>query len=278
MTSLSDSQKEKLKLFRQNVSDVLREEHDDEYLLRWLRARSFDLAQSENMLREHLKWRAIVKADEILTNWTPPPVLLAHYPGGHHGYDRIGRPIWIEPSGRADVKGIMASAKKSDLMKFKIWHCELIQKAIREQSIKHSRTLGLITIFDLEGFSRRHLWKPVLDFYTELFAMFEANYPETLHVTYIINAPSFFPLVYSLIKQFLSADTRRKINVLGGNWKHEFLKNIDADQLPVHWGGTATDPDGNPFCQSKVCSELLIPKYSAFPSVDGFVGHEISGA
>lgn len=46
-----------------------------------------------------------MKADEILTNWTPPPVLLAHYPGGHFGYDKMGRPIWIEPIGRVDVKG-----------------------------------------------------------------------------------------------------------------------------------------------------------------------------
>jgi len=40
--------------------------------------------------------------------------------------------------------GIMASAKKSDLMKFKIWHCELIQKAIREQSIKAGPTVTLL--------------------------------------------------------------------------------------------------------------------------------------
>ena len=36
------------------------------------------------------------------------------------------------------------------------------------------------------------------------------------------------------------------------NWKHTLLEVIDADQLPVHWGGTATDPDGDPCCRSKV--------------------------
>jgi len=30
------------------------------------------------------------------------------------------------------------------------------------------------------------------------------------------------------------------------------LEEIDADQLPVHWGGTATDADGDPCCKSQV--------------------------
>lgn len=30
------------------------------------------------------------------------------------------------------------------------------------------------------------------------------------------------------------------------------LEIIDADQLPVHWGGTATDADGDPYCRSQV--------------------------
>ena len=36
------------------------------------------------------------------------------------------------------------------------------------------------------------------------------------------------------------------------NWKKEILNHIDADQLPVHWGGTRTDPDGDVKCKSKV--------------------------
>ena len=40
--------------------------------------------------------------------------------------------------------------------------------------------------------------------------------------------------------------------ILAGNWKEKLLEYIDADQLPVHWGGTATDPDGDPYCRSKV--------------------------
>ncbi len=37
-----------------------------------------------------------------------------------------------------------------------------------------------------------------------------------------------------------------------GTWKDAVLEKIDADQLPVHWGGTQTDPDGDIYCRSKV--------------------------
>ena len=32
------------------------------------------------------------------------------------------------------------------------------------------------------------------------------------------------------------------------NWKEKLLEDIDADQLPVNWGGTARGWDGNPYC------------------------------
>lgn len=36
------------------------------------------------------------------------------------------------------------------------------------------------------------------------------------------------------------------------NWKEVLQKYIDPDQIPVEYGGTLTDPDGDPKCSSKV--------------------------
>lgn len=35
-------------------------------------------------------------------------------------------------------------------------------------------------------------------------------------------------------------------------WKNAILQVIPTDQLPVHFGGTLADPDGNPKLTSKV--------------------------
>lgn len=40
-------------------------------------------------------------------------------------------------------------------------------------------------------------------------------------------------------------------NISGSGWKEALLAHIDADQLPVYYGGTAT-VDGDPKCSEKV--------------------------
>ncbi len=55
---------------------------------------------------------------------------------------------------------------------------------------------------------------------------------------------------------------------IAGNYKNTLLEKIDADQLPVHWGGTQTDPDGNEYCRSKVSGNSIavcIPIPSSVP-------------
>ncbi len=59
-----------------------------------------------------------------------------------------------------------------------------------------------------------------------------------------------------MVKPFLHPVTLEKISIFGfdkSEWTAALLKEIDADQLPVHYGGTMTDSDGDPKCSGKVC-------------------------
>uniref|UniRef100_A0A8C9JQ00 SEC14 like lipid binding 2 n=1 Tax=Panthera tigris altaica TaxID=74533 RepID=A0A8C9JQ00_PANTA len=115
-------------------------------------------------------------------------------------------------------------------------------------------------IYDCEGLGLKHLWKPAVEAYGEFLCMFEENYPETLKRLFVVKAPKLFPVAYNLIKPFLSEDTRKKIMVLGANWKEVLLKYISPDQLPMEYGGTMTDSDGDPKCKSKINYGGDIPK------------------
>ncbi|XP_006869310.1 PREDICTED: putative SEC14-like protein 6 isoform X3 [Chrysochloris asiatica] len=176
---LSPSQEKTLAQFRENIQDVLPvlPNPDDHYLLHWLRARSFNLQESEAMLRKLGK-----KVDQILV------------------------------------------------------------------------------IFDIEGLGLRHLWKPGVEFVQEFLIRLEANYPEMLKNVIIVKAPKLFPVAFNLIKSYISEDTRRKLVILGANWKQELLQYISPDQLPVVFGGTMTDPDGNPKCLTKINYGGEVPK------------------
>lgn len=260
-SELTSQQKTLLQQFKLSLKDELKTEHDDDFVLRWLRAREWDLKKSEKMLRDSIDWRKRYETDRILS-WNVPEVLKKYAPGGYYGVDKNGIPIWYELLGRADPRGLLFSASKKDVVKYRIKLTEMLYREMFPELIKkYGKKIGTTNfIVDLDGISMKHVWKPAVDLYTELLAIVEANYPETLQTAYVINAPSFFPLLYSLVKPFLSPTTRTKIRILGSNWKSVLLNEINPDQIPVHWGGTAKDNDGNIYCQSCICLGGTVPE------------------
>lgn len=248
---LSPKQDEALVQFRERIQDILSQlpAQSDHFLLRWLRARNFNVQKAEAMLRKHLEFRKQMKADTITTEWQPPEVIEKYLSGGMCGYDREGSPIWYDVIGPMDPKGLFLSASKQDFIKSKIRDCEMLQKECDLQSERLGRNVEAITmVYDCEGLGLKHLWKPAIDTYGEILSMFEANYPEGLKRLFVIKAPKLFPVAYNLVKHFLSEITRNKIVILGGNWQEVLLKYIDAEELPAVYGGKLTDPDGDPTC------------------------------
>ncbi|KAI9537146.1 hypothetical protein NQZ68_028276 [Dissostichus eleginoides] len=259
---LSPKQAEALEQFRERIQDILPQlpAQHDHFLLRWLRARNFNIQKSEAMLRKHLEFRKQMKVDAIITDWRPPEVIEKYLSGGMCGHDREGSPVWYDVIGPVDPKGLFLSASKQDFIKSKIRDCEVLQQECDVQSQKLGRNVESITmIYDVEGLGLKHLWKPAIETYTDILQMFEANYPEGLKRLFVIKAPKLFPVAYNLVKHFLSENTRQKINILGANWQEVLMKYIDAEELPVIYGGKLTDPDGDPRCRTMIHHVSPVP-------------------
>ena len=65
------------------------------------------------------------------------------------------------------------------------------------------------------------------------------------------------------MKGILHQATVDKIKIYGCDreeWIKAILEEIDADQLPVYYGGTKMDPDGNPKYLTKVgyCKQNIV--------------------
>ncbi|NWR41752.1 S14L2 protein, partial [Regulus satrapa] len=241
--------------FREKLQDVLPTlpSQDDSYLLKWLRARSFDLPKAEAMLRKVRERGTLLLGGPRCAGTYIPGVIRKYMSGGMCGYDREGSPVWYEIIGPLDAKGLLFSASKQDLIKNKFRDCELLRHACDQQSEKLGKKIEMVTmVYDCEGLGLKHLWKPAVETYGEILSMFEENYPESLKRLFIVKAPKLFPVAYNLVKHFLSEDTRKKVVVLGANWKEVLQKYIDPAQIPVEYGGTLTDPDGDPKCSSKI--------------------------
>ncbi|XP_070255638.1 SEC14-like protein 4 isoform X5 [Myotis yumanensis] len=259
---LSPQQQEALARFQDNLQDLLptMPKADDHFLLRWLRAQKFDLKKSEDMLRKHLEFRKQQDLDNILT-WQPSEVIQRYDSGGLCGYDYEGCPVWFDIIGNLDPKGLLLSASKQELIRKRIKVCERLLRECELQSQKLGRKIEtVLMVFDMEGLGLQHLWKPAVEVYQQFFAIMEANYPETLKNLLVVRAPKLFPVAFNLVTSFMSEETRRKIVILGGNWKQELPKFISPDQLPVEFGGTLTDPDGNPKCLTKINYGGEVPK------------------
>ncbi|KAL1789652.1 SEC14 4 [Sigmodon hispidus] len=259
---LSPQQQEALARFRETLKDVLSTlpKADDYFLLRWLRARNFDLKKSEDMFRKHVEFRKQQDLDHILT-WEPPEVIQLYDSGGLCGYDYEGCPVWFDIIGTMDPKGLLMSVSKQDLIRKRIKVCELLQHECELQSQKLGRKIErMVMVFDVEGLGLRHLWKPAVEVYQQFFAILEANYPETVKNLVVIRAPKLFPVAFNLVKSFIGEATQKKIVILGDNWKQELLKFMSPDQLPMEFGGTMTDPDGNPKCLTKINYGGDVPK------------------
>ncbi|XP_040106996.1 putative SEC14-like protein 6 isoform X2 [Oryx dammah] len=259
---LSPSQERALAQFRENVQDILAvlPSTDDYFLLRWLRARSFDLKKSEDMLRKHVKFRKQQDLDNILA-WQPSEVVRLYEASGFCGHDREGSPVWYHIIRGLDLKGLLLSVSKQEMLRFNFWSLELLLRDCEQQSQELGKKVEKIsTVFDFEGLSLRHLWKPGVELVQEFFLALEANYPEILKNLIVVKAPKLFPVAFNLIKPYITEETRKKVVILGGNWKQELLKLISPDQLPMEFGGTMTDPDGNPKCLTKINYGGYVPQ------------------
>lgn len=110
-------------------------------------------------------------------------------------------------------------------------------------------------VVDFENFSIRNVYSwQVVKAITDVFQVMEDHFPECLEKCVAINAPSFFPILWRLIRPFLTQRTADKVEVYGkaDGWREVLLSIVDAASLPAHWGGSMVGPGNDPRCRHKV--------------------------
>ncbi|RZC38237.1 SEC14-like protein 3, partial [Asbolus verrucosus] len=246
--------------FRRTVSDIIQPHHDDIFLLRWLRARSWDAEAAEKMLRQSMKWRQQWEVDGALKSWQPPEVIDLYYPSGTTGRDQEGLPVIVVPFAGFDVVGFLHSVSKQDIIKTTIQILEKNMGMAAEKDLHQ-----VVVVMDMDGFNiKQYAWRPATELVISLIQMYEANYPEILKACYIINAPRVFAIAFNVIKKFMNEYTIGKIQIFKNDpkkWKKVLLDNIGPDSLPQYFGGNLIDPDGNPRYTTEVKQGGKIPKH-----------------
>ena len=242
-TQFDALQKWKSTLLSENVLPNF-DDYDDLFLLRFLRARKFDLEKTMEMFKKFLKWRIDMKVEEINQSYELENLIQIKklYPHGYHRTDKIGRPIYIELYDKTDVNELFKITTDDKMIKYYIKQyerqikyifpaCSAVVKRPVEQSC---------TILDANGIGITSLFGPIKGFIKLASDIGQDYYPEMLGKMTIVNVGFLFRAVWSLVKGFIDPKTQSKINLLKSTYKDDLLKLVDEENLPSFFGGKCT--------------------------------------
>ncbi|KAG7147696.1 Sec14 cytosolic factor like protein [Verticillium longisporum] len=230
-------------------------------LLRFLRARKFDVNASKAMFVEFDKWRKEVHLDALVPTWEykEREQMLKFYPQYYHKTDVDGRPVYIEQLGKinlTEMRTITTDERMLDNLAVEYEKCadprfpacSVVQGTLVETCC---------TIMDLKGVSIGNA-SQVYGYVKQASVISQNYYPERLGKLYIINAPWTFSVVWSVVKGWLDPVTVNKIDILGGGYAKELLKQIPAENLPVEFGGKCKCAEG---CQNSNAGPWQEPQW-----------------
>ncbi|XP_028311763.1 SEC14-like protein 1 isoform X1 [Gouania willdenowi] len=190
----------------------------DQHVLRFLRARDFNLDKAKEFLCQSLTWRKQHQVDFLLDTWERPQLLQDYYTGGWHHHDKDGRPLYILRLGQMDTKGLVRALGEEVLLRQVLSINEEGLRQCQENTRVFGRPISCWTcLVDLEGLNMRHLWRPGIKALLRIIEVVEANYPETLGRLLIVRAPRVFPVLWTLVSPLIDENTRRKFLVYAGN-------------------------------------------------------------
>ncbi|XP_042040865.1 phosphatidylinositol/phosphatidylcholine transfer protein SFH9-like isoform X2 [Salvia splendens] len=236
--------------FRQALVErgMLLARYDDYHtMLRFLKARKFDLDKTVQMWEEMLNWRKENAVDTIIQDFIYEEFdeVKLYYPHGYHGVDKGGRPVYIERLGKVEPSKLMNITTVDRFLKY---HVQGFEKAFAQKfaacSIAAKRHIdSTTTILDVHGLNWMSFGKIARDLVMRMQRIDSSNYPETLHQMFIVNAGGGFKCVWNSAKCFIDQRTIAKIHVLGTKFQDRLLEVIDASQLPDFLGGSCSCPN-----------------------------------
>ncbi|KAJ9218032.1 hypothetical protein DTO166G4_423 [Paecilomyces variotii] len=234
--------------------------HDDATLLRFLRARKFDINAAFQQFKDTEEWRKDNKIEALYENIDVESYDEARrmYPQWTGRRDRRGIPVYVFAIRHLDSKAMAAYTSKvshsttaethksstvparllrlfalyENLLRFVMPLCSQLPRPNPETPIVTSTN-----IVDVSGVGLRQFWN-LKGHMQDASVLATAHYPETLDRIFLIGAPSFFPTVWGWIKRWFDPVTTSKIFILSADEVKPTLTSfMPLSSIPKKYGG-----------------------------------------
>ncbi|OTA89326.1 hypothetical protein M434DRAFT_34411 [Hypoxylon sp. CO27-5] len=230
---------------RATIWSMVKHDHPDALLLRFLRARKWDLQRALVMLMSTMNWRCSEAHvdDEIMVNGEEYAAInekssdpktkklaedfLAQIRMGKsycYGIDKAGRPICIV---RARLHRAGEQSEEG-LERFTVYLIETTRFMLTPP------VDTACVLFDLTGFSLANMDYTPVRF---MIKCFEANYPESLGVVLVHKAPWVFQGIWKIVKGWLDPVVASKVHFT--NTLKDLEEFIATERIPTDLEGTS---------------------------------------
>ncbi|CAJ0928051.1 unnamed protein product, partial [Mesorhabditis belari] len=235
----------KIQELRSLVKDKLTPYYDTDFnLLRWLQGHNYNVEMIKPKLENHLflrKWdwdldnmADAMRADPIQEHWR----------NGLTGESGVIPNVIInlEQTGKNDWWGMLATHPMNQILKSRVQDLEIMLARVMELEKKTGEQAHIMYVMDLGGLAwDRKLPGLLTGPLSALSAFMADHYVELIHSFVLVNVPTFISAVWTIAHPLLPERTKKKVVILGGNWKSEILKYANPSVLPSFWNQEGED-------------------------------------
>ena len=241
--TLSDTEQDHFAQLRASLSPQY--DHITDFTLyRFLKVNSFHVDPARKQFIDYIHWRANHKLDTVLqTIPNKIDVIRTLVPHAYHGYDRAGRPNYIEKTGKihCDALADESVLPREDFINSHMWGVENLMRLCHESSLKLGKRVETFTsIIDMNGLGFSH--RTALPLLNQCMTLDSTYYPEFIGKLFVLNTPWVAPMMYNMTAPFVPAEIRSRVYVLKD--VSELHEHVDPAQLPVELGGTCQQHGG----------------------------------
>lgn len=258
--------KKKIPVFAERVTDLKEAgfRTDPSTLLRYLRARKYDLAAAEKQLRDAVAFRQKHNLQTVFTDWNLEAFHDCLGPwwhsGGLFGHGKNGQPIAYERLGRANFPKLAAAMPFDLLLKCDMVHSLHCVAAIEEDAIRRGVPLkGVIVVMDLEGFGFDQVQYNAARTLAKLVESRNLLLTEFTCKVLAVNAPAAAAKAWSIFSYLLDPGTVAKVEVVSKKNTYKTLcAHVDEAEIPAFLGGQK-QIHGDPECRAILAPGGLPP-------------------